>query len=102
MNITPGYTDPDTYFFFRYRTDGQNLNNMDDPEINQALDAGRTEMDQAKRKDAYSRAQMLWVDSLPGPIFAHRSTAHAATPGIKGFTPHPAFQQDFAGVSREK
>ena len=67
-----------------------------------ALRDGATSTDQAKRKDAYSRAQMLWVDSLPGPIFAHRSTAHAATPGIKGFTPHPAFQQDFAGVSREK
>jgi len=67
-----------------------------------ALHEGATITDQTKRKDAYSRAQLLWVDALPGPIFAHRSTAHALTPAIKGFTPHPAFQQDFASASREK
>ena len=64
-----------------------------------ALNDGASSADQARRKDDYAKAQKLWVDNLPGPVFAHRSTAHATQPGVKGFVPHPAFQQDLSGVS---
>jgi len=64
-----------------------------------AIRAGGTTSDQAARKAAYSKVQTLWLDNLPGPVFCHRSTAHATLPTVKGFTPHPAFQQDLTGLS---
>jgi peptide/nickel transport system substrate-binding protein len=67
-----------------------------------ALKDGAQTTDQAKRKEAYSKAQMLWVEYLPGPVFGHRSAAHAALPGVKGFLPHAAFQQSWTAVSVEK
>jgi peptide/nickel transport system substrate-binding protein len=67
-----------------------------------ALREGAQTIDQAKRKEAYSKVQMLWVDYLPGPIYGHRSAAHAGLPAVKGFVPHPAFQQSWTAVSVEK
>ncbi|MDP8925259.1 MAG: ABC transporter substrate-binding protein [Chloroflexota bacterium] len=66
------------------------------------LNEGAQSLDQAKRKEAYSKVQMLWVEHLPGPIFGHRSAAHAALPAVKGFVPHAAFQQSWTAVSVEK
>jgi peptide/nickel transport system substrate-binding protein len=67
-----------------------------------AIRDGATTTDQAKRKEAYSKTQMLWVEYLPGPIFGHRSAAHAGIPGVKNFVPHAAFQQSWTAVSLEK
>jgi ABC-type transport system substrate-binding protein len=67
-----------------------------------AIREGAQTLDQAKRKEAYSRAQMLWTEYLPGPIFGHRSAAHAGLPAVKGFVPHAAFQQSWTDVSLEK
>ncbi len=63
------------------------------------LRAGATSSDLPTRKAAYGQVQTLWNQYLPGPVFAHRATVHAASPGVGGFVPHPAFQQDFAGVT---
>jgi peptide/nickel transport system substrate-binding protein len=68
----------------------------------EALTAGAQTTDQDKRKEAYSKAQMLWVQYLPGPVFGHRSAAHAALPSVKGFVPHAAFQQSWTAISVEK
>ena len=35
----------------------------------EALKEGAQTTDQAKRKEAYSKVQMLWVEYLPGPVF---------------------------------
>lgn len=67
-----------------------------------ALRKGATTLDQNVRKQAYTQVQELWLEHLPGPIFCHRSTVHAASPAVKGFVPHPAFQQSFADVWLEK
>ena len=67
-----------------------------------ALKEGAQTTDQDKRKAAYSKAQLLWVEYLPGPVFGHRSAAHAALPGVKGFLPHAAFQQSWIDISVEK
>jgi ABC-type transport system substrate-binding protein len=63
-----------------------------------ALHRGATTLQRPVRKVAYYSVQELWNTYLPGAIFCHRSTAHAALPAVKGFVPHPAFQQNFAGV----
>lgn len=64
-----------------------------------ALRLGATSSDLATRKGAYAQVQQLWNQYLPGPVFAHRALAHATSPGVGGFIPHPAFQQDLAGVT---
>jgi peptide/nickel transport system substrate-binding protein len=63
-----------------------------------ALHRGATALQRPVRKVAYYSVQELWNTYLPGAIFCHRSTAHAALPAVKGFVPHAAFQQNFAGV----
>lgn len=67
-----------------------------------ALRLGATSADLATRKQAYSQVQLLWNQYLPGPVFAHRALAHATVPGVSGFVPHPAFQQDFTGVTLQR
>jgi peptide/nickel transport system substrate-binding protein len=67
-----------------------------------ALKDGAQTTDQAKRKEAYSKAQMLWVEYLPGPVFGHRSAAHGLLPAVKNFVPHAAFQQSWTAISVER
>ena len=62
------------------------------------LRKGATTLDRGARKAAYFKVQELWLEHLPGPIYCHRSTAHAHLPYVRGFVPHPAFQQSFADV----
>ncbi|HVI83863.1 MAG TPA: ABC transporter substrate-binding protein [bacterium] len=59
---------------------------------------GATTLDRGARKAAYFNVQEMWLESLPGPIYCHRATAHAHLPSVNGFVPHPAFQQSFADV----
>ena len=59
---------------------------------------GATTLERGARKAAYTKVQELWLEYLPGPIYCHRSTAHAHRPYVSGFVPHPAFQQSFADV----
>ncbi|HEX9245824.1 MAG TPA: ABC transporter substrate-binding protein [bacterium] len=62
------------------------------------LRKGATTLDRGARRAAYAKVQELWLEYLPGPIYCHRSTAHAHRPHVQGFVPHPAFQQSFADV----
>ena len=62
------------------------------------LHRGATTLARPARKVAYYSVQEMWLDHLPGAIFCHRSTAHAAVAAVKGFVPHAAFQQSFADV----
>ncbi|MGE3269559.1 MAG: ABC transporter substrate-binding protein [Chloroflexota bacterium] len=66
------------------------------------LKTGATASDLETRKSAYGQVQQLWNQYLPGPVFAHRATVHASSPGVGGFVPHPAFQQDFTGVTLQR
>lgn len=63
-----------------------------------AVHRGATAVQRPVRKVAYYSVQELWNAYLPGPVFCHRSTAHAAVPAVKAFAPHPAFQQRFTDV----
>ena len=67
-----------------------------------ALRLGATSADVTTRKQAYSQVQTLWNQYLPGPVFMHRATVHASSPGVGGFVPHPAFQQDLATVTLQR
>jgi peptide/nickel transport system substrate-binding protein len=66
------------------------------------LKTGATTADLATRKSAYGQVQELWNQYLPGPVFMHRATVHATSPAVGGFVPHPAFQQDFTGVTLQR
>lgn len=69
------------------------------PEYTALLKQGATQTDQASRKATYGQVQELWNQFLAGAIWMHRATAHATSPAVQGFVPHPAFQQDLTGVS---
>jgi ABC-type transport system substrate-binding protein len=72
------------------------------PEYTALLKRGATTIDQASRKGIYSEVQQLWNQFLAGPVFMHRATAHATSPGVGNFVPHPAFQQDLSGVTLQR
>jgi peptide/nickel transport system substrate-binding protein len=72
------------------------------PEYTALLKQGATTTDQATRKGIYDQVQLTWNQFLAGVVWMHRATAHAANPGVVGFVPHPAFQQDFAKVTLQR
>jgi peptide/nickel transport system substrate-binding protein len=69
------------------------------PQYTALLTQGATTTDQASRKTIYGQVQEVWNQFLAGAVWMHRATAHATSPAVHGFVPHPAFQQDFTGVS---
>jgi peptide/nickel transport system substrate-binding protein len=72
------------------------------PEYTALLRQGATTTDQATRKGIYDQVQVVWNQFLAGTVWMHRATAHATSPGVGGFVPHPAFQQDFAKVTLQR
>jgi len=72
------------------------------PDYTALLKQGATTIDQSTRKGIYAQVQQLWNQVLPGAVLMHRATAHATSPAVGGFVPHPAFQQDFAGVTLKR
>ncbi len=89
LNLTGGYTDPDTYWYFRYHTSGQNLNNIDDPEINALLDEGRTTLNQNKRKEVYLKMSRMLLDKAIQMNLYSAEQVNSMQSNVKGFVAHP-------------
>jgi peptide/nickel transport system substrate-binding protein len=72
------------------------------PEYTNLLKQGATTTDQATRKGIYDQVQVTWNQFLAGAVWMHRATAHATSPAVGNFVPHPAFQQDFTKVTLQR
>ena len=62
MNLTNGEPDPDSLLYRRVSSVEKQWTNGGDPEVDTLLDQGRINLDQAKRKEIYDRAQRLLVE----------------------------------------
>lgn len=60
------------------------------PEVDKLLDLGKTEPDQAKREEAYKKAQELIVADAPQLFLYFQTQTTGANSLIKGFKQHPA------------
>jgi peptide/nickel transport system substrate-binding protein len=62
---------------------GNNRHNYSSKELDDALTSGKREMDAAKRKEAYGRAQDVLIKDLPTAHIAHWQFLHAAHKKVK-------------------
>ncbi len=88
-NITPGYTDPDTYLFARFHSTGFNQNNLSDPEIDALLQEGRVTTDPPKRKEIYLKLQRMMLDKAVEIWLFSPDQINVMQSSVKGFVAHP-------------
>ena len=71
-------------------------------EIQDLLDQGETETDEAKREQIYQDANRAIMEQLPGVPYAHSEPALAFSAGVKGYEASPTTNESFAPVTLEE
>jgi peptide/nickel transport system substrate-binding protein len=93
--------DPDTLYVWFYKDSVVNFNHVDDPVINEALDAGRSEPDPSKRREHYetfnkqmSEQVYNWWTWYTQWFVAHKSNVHGiGGPNLPDDTGAPGSQK---------
>lgn len=70
---------------------------FDDEDLNRLMDEGRTELDQAKRKEIYDEWQALALELAPLVGINWRSQGYATQRNVEGFTNIPGFLTFYSG-----
>jgi peptide/nickel transport system substrate-binding protein len=94
-----GFVDPDEYLGENLDSKGwRNFMGYSNPKLDALLEAGRRELDHAKRGDVYKQAEALMIEDMPVvPCFV--SNVHnLMTPKVQGFVqlPYSNFADQFA------
>ncbi len=89
MNLTTGYVDPDSYLYFRYHTDSNNINYMKDKEVDQLLQRGRETLDPEKRREIYLQLQRLLLEKVPQINLFSAEQINVMAVEVKGFVAIP-------------
>src|SRR5690606_4403998 len=86
VSANGGSPDPDEYFYRTFYTGGStNVFKYDDAEINEWLDAGRTETDDAARKEIYDQVQRKLACEGPVAHIAYGTLYTAVNEAVEGF-----------------
>jgi ABC-type transport system substrate-binding protein len=72
------------------------------PEMTKLFAAGRSEFDQAKRRDIYLDIQKIAVEQVPATFLAWRSQGYAMGRDVQGFTNMPGALTFFSGATLEE
>lgn len=89
-SVNGGNPDPDGYFYRTFYAGGStNVFKYDDAEVNQWLDEGRKETDQAKRKVSYDKLQQKLACEGPITFIAYGDLYSAVSEKVKGFEIYP-------------
>ena len=91
MNEWGGFVDPDQAFHrhFHSAPGGKDFRRWNNKKADELLDAGRTTLDRAKRKQLYDQVQRLMAeDPITIPLYSP-DLLYAMQKGVKGFRPHP-------------
>jgi peptide/nickel transport system substrate-binding protein len=91
MNEWGGFVDPDQAFHrhFHSAPGGKDFRRWKNAKADELLDAGRTTLDQARRKQIYDQVQRLLAeDPISLPLYSP-DLLYAAQKTVKGFQPHP-------------
>jgi peptide/nickel transport system substrate-binding protein len=83
-----GNIDPDDFYYAQHHT-GANFNfqKYSNPEVDEALDAARTETDEQSRKELYETAVKQIVDDASYIYLYNPDVAVAWAPEVEGFEP---------------
>jgi len=91
MNEWGGFVDPDQAFHrhFHSAPGGKDFRRWKNAKADELLDAGRTTLDRARRKQIYDQFQRLLAeDPISIPLYSP-DLLYAMQKGVKGFQPHP-------------
>lgn len=89
LNITPGWTDPDHYFYRWFHSKALNINNWNDPEVDALVEQGRTTLDFDARKAIYDQVQLLFLERVPMTWHFSPDLIDITQNYVKGFWQHP-------------
>ncbi len=91
--------DPDAHIYGYYHSSqipsaanngaGSDFSRYANPQVDAALDTARQEVDQDKRKAAYSQAQRLIAQDLPHILLFARTSINAFRNNVQGHKPNP-------------
>ena len=88
-----GVTEPDFYYDIFHSSQvppaGRNRGRYINPEIDQLAQNGRTTIDPVKRKEIYSKIQMILSKDLPYISLWHMNNISIIHNRIKGYRQHP-------------
>jgi peptide/nickel transport system substrate-binding protein len=98
-----GNIDPDEFYYAQQHSKGTfNFQGYSNPQVDKLLDKGKTETDQAKRKQIYDQAAKLIVDDASYIYLYNPDVADAWTPNVQGFTPRADRAVRFRDTSLSK
>jgi peptide/nickel transport system substrate-binding protein len=81
-----GNLDPAAYYQEQHQTDGpNNYQGYSNPQVDQLLQAGATETDEAARKQIYDQAAQLIVDDVSYLYLYNPDVVQAWAPGLSGY-----------------
>lgn len=104
MGTTGDFNDPDSLTKFLDGTQGTSYIRslgFDDQELNDMLDAGRRELDKAKRKDIYKNIHKRALELVPIVTLNWRAQGYASQTYIEGFKNMPGFLTFYSGYTLE-
>jgi peptide/nickel transport system substrate-binding protein len=82
-----GNVDPDEFYYSQHSSKGaNNYQTFKDPQVDSLLEAGRTTVDQAQRKQIYDQAAKLIVDQASYVYLYNPNVVQGWSPKLKGYT----------------
>jgi len=95
-----GNIDPDDFYYAQHHSKGgSNAQGYANPEVDELLDAGRTETDDAARKQIYDEAARIIADEASYIFLYNPSVIQAWSPSLEGYTARSDRAIRFRGVS---
>jgi peptide/nickel transport system substrate-binding protein len=86
-----GNIDPDDFFYAQHHTDEVfNFTGYSNPDLDELLDAGRVETDEAARKEIYDQVQELVIDEAPYIYLYNPAVVNAWQPFVRGYQALPS------------
>lgn len=81
-----GNIDPDDFYYAQHHsTGGSNAQGYSNPQVDELLDAGRTETDETARKDLYAQAATIIADEASYIYLYNPSVIQAWSPKVEGY-----------------
>jgi peptide/nickel transport system substrate-binding protein len=104
LGWTGDYGDADNFIgtFFQSPQDAWGTTKKPLTKIQDLLDQGEEETDEAKRESIYQDANREIMKELPGVPYAHSEPALAFSAAVKGYETSPTTNESFAPVTLEK
>jgi peptide/nickel transport system substrate-binding protein len=94
------FADPDNFIGTFFQSPSAQFG-MNDPQIQNLLDAAEAETDEAQRTQMYQQANRLIMENVPGVPYVHATAALTFQDNVQGFVPSPVGVggESFASVS---